>query len=257
MLMLPPSTLPVAITVPLADTEAALTAALVIKLPPVMLPVATTVPLVDIEAALTAPAVTMLPPVILPTATTVVAAVKLELKFNADTTFELRLNPAAFKLLPVMLPATDANPGVVIFPPAMFPVTSSELRTLPLRLRPDAFKLPPVTLPLALTDAAETAAAVTKLPPVTLPVALISPVTYSPVVANTATLAVPPTPTVTLPPELTIVTLLVPLLMLATDVITPVSNAPLPKIYPPVMLPAVDIGFVPNAAKLAATLALP
>ena len=30
-----------------------------------------------------------------------------------------------------------------------------------------------------------------------------------------------------------------------------------PRILPPVMLPLVDIGFVPNAAKLAATLALP
>ena len=114
-----------------------------------------------------------------------------------------------------------------------------------------------MTLPLADTEAALTAAAVTILPPVTLPDALILPVTYSPVVANTATLAVPPTPTVTLPPELTTVTLLVPLLMLATDVITPVSKAPLPKMYPPVILPAVDIGLVPNAAKLAATLALP
>ena len=118
-------------------------------------------------------------------------------------------------------------------------------------------KLPPVTLPVVDTDAAETAPAVTTLPPVTLPLALISPVTYSPVVANTATFDVPPTPTVTLPPELTTVTLLVPLLMLATDVITPVSNAPLPRMYPPVMLPAVDMGLVPNAAKLAATLALP
>ena len=63
-----------------------------------------------------------------------------------------------------------------------------------------------------------------------LPLALTTPVTYSPVVANTATFAVPPTPTVMLPPELTTVTLLVPLLILATLVITPVSEAPLPKI---------------------------
>ena len=112
-------------------------------------------------------------------------------------------------------------------------------------------------LALADTEAADTAPAVTMLPPVTLPDALISPVTYSPVVANTATFDVPPTPTVTLPPELTTVTLLVPLLILATLVITPVNNAPLPKMYPPVMLPDVDIGLVPKAAKLAATLALP
>ena len=46
---------------------------------------------------------------------------------------------------------------------------------------------------------------------------------------NTATLLVPPTPTVTLPLALTMATLLVPLLMLATDVITPLRNAPLPR----------------------------
>ena len=69
-----------------------------------------------------------------------------------------------------------------------------------------------------------------RFPPVMLPDALIRPVTYSPVVAYTATFAVPPTPTATLPPELTTVTLLLPLLMLATDVITPVSRAPLHKI---------------------------
>ena len=63
-----------------------------------------------------------------------------------------------------------------------------------------------------------------------LPLALITPVTYSPVVDQTTTLLVPPTPTLMLPPELTTVILLVPLLMLATLVITPVSNAPLPKI---------------------------
>ena len=73
----------------------------------------------------------------------------------------------------------------------------------------------------------------------TLPVALINPVTYSPVVANTATFDVPPTPTVTLPPELTTVTFELPLLIFATLVITPVSRAPLPKIYPPLTLAVV------------------
>ena len=66
--------------------------------------------------------------------------------------------------------------------------------------------LPPVTLPVALT-----CPAVFKLPPLTLPDAEIKPVTYSPVAAYTATLAVPPTPTATLPPELTIETFDVPL----------------------------------------------
>ena len=86
-------------------------------------------------------------------------------------------------------------------------------------------KLPPVMLPVA-----ETCPAVVKLPPVIFPVADSNPVTYSPVVANTATLLVPPTPTAMLPPELTTVTFDVPLLMLATLVMTPDKNAPLPKI---------------------------
>ena len=68
------------------------------------------------------------------------------------------------------------------------------------------------------------------LPPVTLPLTLSTPVIYSPVVAKTATFDVPPTPTETLPPELTTVTFELPLLILATLVITPVNNAPLPKI---------------------------
>ena len=79
--------------------------------------------------------------------------------------------------------------------------------------------LAPVTLPL-----------VTMLAPVTLPLALTTPVTYSPVVAHCTTLLVPPIPTVMLPPELTTVMFDVPLLILATLVITPVSNAPLPSI---------------------------
>ena len=82
-----------------------------------------------------------------------------------------------------------------------------------------------MTLPVALTNPA-----VNTLAPVTLPLTLNKPVMYSPVVANTATLPVPPTPTVIFPPALTTVTLLLPLLILATDVITPVNNAPLPRI---------------------------
>ena len=89
---------------------------------------------------------------------------------------------------------------------------------------------------LVIAPVADTNPPVNKLPPLTLaalmmfPLALIIPVTYSPVVANTATFDVPPIPTVTLPPELTTVTFEVPLLMLATEVITPLRNAPLPKI---------------------------
>ena len=85
--------------------------------------------------------------------------------------------------------------------------------------------LPPTILAVALIKPP-----VRTLPPVTLPDALTTPVTYAPVLAKTATLPVPSTPTVILPPELTTVTFDVPLLILATLVITPVNNAPLPRI---------------------------
>ena len=58
---------------------------------------------------------------------------------------------------------------------------------------------------------------------------LTIPVTYSPVVAHTTTLLVPPIDAAILPPELTTVMFDVPLLILLTEVIIPVSNAPLPK----------------------------
>jgi len=90
-----------------------------------------------------------------------------------------------------------------------------------------------VTLPVRLFGVvsmpASTNPAVTKLPPVMVPVTETTPVTNSPVVANTATFDVPPMPTVTLPPELTTVTFEVPLLILLDDVETPVSCDPLPK----------------------------
>ena len=56
-----------------------------------------------------------------------------------------------------------------------------------------------------------------------LPTALV------PVAVTTRALAVPPMPTVTLPPLLTTVTLLVPLLMFELDVLTPVNRLPLPR----------------------------
>ena len=70
----------------------------------------------------------------------------------------------------------------------IFEVEFSADITLELRLNPAAFRLSPVILP----------------------VALINPVTNSPVVANTATFDVPPTPMATLPPELTTRTFDVP-----------------------------------------------
>ena len=76
---------------------------------------------------------------------------------------------------------------------------------------PVALAVPPVAkLPPVIVAAAEINPPVKTLPPVMLPVALNNPVTYSPVVAYTATFDVPPTPMATLPPELTTRTLLVP-----------------------------------------------
>ena len=65
--------------------------------------------------------------------------------------------------------------------------------------------LPPVMLPVALI-----VPPVDKLPAVIVPLALTTPVTYSPVVANTTTFDVPPILTVALPPELLTLTLDVP-----------------------------------------------
>lgn len=90
--------------------------------------------------------------------------------------------------------------------------------------------LPMFTLASTFTlPDAEIKPAVIMLPPVMLPLADINPVTYSPVVAKTATLPVPPMPTETLPPELTTLTFDVPLtICVGVPVAIPVSNEPLP-----------------------------
>ena len=62
-----------------------------------------------------------------------------------------------------MLPTALINPGVVTFPPAMFPVTLSGLTTLPARLKPLAFKFALIMLPPA-----EINPPVSRLPPVIL-----------------------------------------------------------------------------------------
>ena len=122
----------------------------------------------------------------------------------------------------MILPAAETNPDVRILPPEMFPVV---LTTPP----GGGIKLPTkfdaTILPVELISPE-----VSKLPPMMLPVALIIPVTYSPDVANTTTFDVPPTSTVMLPPDVAILIFDVPLLILATEVITPVNKAPLPKI---------------------------
>ena len=84
---LPPCTLAVTAKLPKVPTEVMLFCAAVVNVPTMLVP-------------------DKLPPVMLPTALTVVAAVKLEVKFNADTTLLDKLNPAAFKLPPVTLPVT-------------------------------------------------------------------------------------------------------------------------------------------------------
>ena len=84
----------------------------------------------------------------------------LPVTLRFPTTFELKLNPAAFKFPPVMLPAADTRPGVVTLPPAILPVTLNAETTFELKLKPEAFKLPPVILP-----AADTSPGVVKLPP--------------------------------------------------------------------------------------------
>ena len=66
-------------------------------------------------------------------------------------------------------------------------------------------------------------------PPTILPVVVKLPVTSTPAEENTAMLAVPLTPTVTLALAESIDTLLVPLLMLLTEVMIPDSWLPLPK----------------------------
>ena len=129
------------------------------------------------------------------------------------------ISPAVNKLPPVILPAALTMPPVVTLPADKFPVLA-----VPSVVAPVTLSVPP----------ADISPAVTMLPPVTLPADMMLPlaetipVTYSPVVANTATLLVPPMFIVALPPELTIVTLLVPLDMLPGFRVIPVSNEPLP-----------------------------
>ena len=142
-----------------------------------------------------------------------------DVELIADTTFELKLKPAAFRLPPVMLPVTLT----------VVPVT------LPTKV---PIKLPPEMLAVVVTFDVELIADTTfelklkpaafRLPPVTLPVALITPVTYSPVVAHTTTFDVPATPTVMLA-LLNTVTFDVPLVILVPPLLAmPVSCDPLP-----------------------------
>ena len=125
-----------------------------------------------------------------------------------------------------MLPVALINPPVNTLPLVVLPVTA-KLVNVPTD----------VILVCAAVVNVPTMLVPDKLPAVILPVALINPVTYSPVVAYTATLPVPPTPMATLPPELTTRTLLVPFCIDVASM--PVSKLPLPKIYPPDILAVV------------------
>ena len=172
----------------------------------------------------------------LPELVLMVSAAVLRTSGTTTAVVPTMLPPDTLPVTDTVVPVTLPTRMPIMLPPEMLAVVvilaadTRALTTLPLRLNPTAFTLPPVMLPDALTLAAPTAAAVIILPPVTLPVALTTPVTYSPVAAHTTTFDVPPTPTAILPPELTTVTFDVPSLMFDDEVLTPVSNEPLPKI---------------------------
>ena len=112
----------------------------------------------------TVPEILKLPPAILPAADTSPGVVKLPpamfaVTFRFETTFELKLNPAAFKLPPVILPLTltvvPVTLVVLTLPPVMLPLIEI---TEPVKVVP--LTLPPVILPAALTIPG-----VVKLPP--------------------------------------------------------------------------------------------
>jgi len=147
--------------------------------------------------------------------------------------------------LPVTLPVALICPVVKILPDAVNVTAETTLAPVILPCGPVVVKLAPVTLPVA-----ETIPPVKILPPIILPVpesappepraikvlaeilpvALTIPVTLSPVGVNTATLPTPLTATVTLALAEAMDTFEVPLLILFELVLTPVNNAPLPKI---------------------------
>ena len=146
------------------------------------------------------PAVKMLPPVTLPVALAVPPVAKLPPVIVAAA----EINPPVRTLPPVTLPAALEVPPVAKLPPV---IVVADVIVDVADINPPVNTLPPVTLPLALTTDP------IKLLPIILPVALNSPVMYSPVVAKTATLPVPPIPMDTLPPELTTRTFDVPFCM--------------------------------------------
>ena len=164
---------------------------LTLKLPAVMLPVA------EIN-----PPVNKLPPVTFAVTDTVVPVCVVALTFAPPNTL-----PA------VILPVAEINPPVKKLAAVLLPV---------LEINPLFIRFPLVTLPVA-----EINPPVRTLPPVMLPVALTTPVTYSPVVAYTTTLLVPPIDMLALPPLVPILASLVPLNILEAKM--PEAQATLPK----------------------------
>ena len=91
------------------------------------------------------PAVSKLPP------DTLAVVVIFDVEFRADTTFELRLNPAAFKLPAITLPVAEMLPpaltalAVNMLPPCMLAIAE----ILPVKPLP-MVKLPPKIFPVVL-----------------------------------------------------------------------------------------------------------
>ena len=152
---------------------------------------------------------------------------------------------------PVMNSPVVANTATLPVPPIPTVALPPELTMVILLVPLEMFEPPPPPLIPVNNDPLP----IKKLP-VTLPVADTNPVTYCPVVAQTITLPVPPIPTLALPPELTIVTLLVPLLILV-PLPMPVSAAPLPMKYPAAILPVVLTLPDPNVAPPAVIFPVP
>jgi hypothetical protein len=203
-----------------------LTKPAVIKLPPVMLP--------DTLSALNVPT-----DVILGCAAVVTVPAVVALVADPAEVAKVALATVPVTLAPVILLSPEPLP--LMFAPVILPLELNDVNvptlvilgcaavvTVPAVVALVAEDTVPVTLPPGI-DVSPTPFPINWPLVCIFPEAVIKPVMYCPVVAHTTTFEVPPTPTDILPPELTTVTLLLPKLMLATDVITPVSSAPLPR----------------------------
>ena len=148
----------------------------------------------------------------------------------------------------------------------MLPTLTLPALTLPVaEINPPVNKLPPVTFAVTETVVPVCVVALTlappnMLPPVMLPVAEINPpVNKLPLVVLAVTVKAPNVPTAVIfvcdavvnVPTMLVPDKLPPVMLPVADINPLVSKLPL------VILPVVDTGLLPNAAKLATTLALP